>query len=195
MRLTAFVAASDRSKSSPPRSTTTGTSWIVQGLSSTRSVHSVTSGMLPTGIEISQSERVPVPQTYTQKELDDAVSKAKSEVYREFCYKDYGTPDIRICPQCGKPDLHWSVSSSLNCRSCREDLRLGRAERRVRKLETFLEKLPMSTPETTELVGFDGFRGDEQKKPAYERVILRIDGGDGVGPLVDIFADGHVVFG
>lgn len=53
----------------------------------------------------------------------------------------------------------------------------------------------MSTSETTELKGFDGFRGDGSAKPIHERTILRIDGGDGVGTLVDIFADGHVVFG
>lgn len=129
-------------------------------------------------------------RTYTQEELDAVISEAKTEVYREFRYKDWGTPDVRICPECGRPDVHWSVSSSLNCRDCKQDFRLARTAARVEQLEAFLKEKSLELPGPIE------FWEDRIKKiPPHERIILRIEGGDGVGLLVNIYADGHIVYG
>lgn len=78
---------------------------------------------------------------FTKADMDGAVAAAKAEVYREFGREGYGMADIRNCPICDKPDLHWSVSSSLSCRACRTDLRLTDAKDRIETLEARVREL------------------------------------------------------
>lgn len=49
----------------------------------------------------------------------DVLEAVKMAVYREFGRDGYGTADIRTCRKCGKPCLHWTVSSSSQCNDCR----------------------------------------------------------------------------
>lgn len=51
--------------------------------------------------------------------IQKSYGRGEADGLRSLSHPEYGFTDVRTCPECGKSDVHWSVSSSLNCRDCR----------------------------------------------------------------------------